>query len=203
MMTHRNEVEPRITRLASLARAAGIYMILATQRPSTDIITGTIKANIVSRIAFAVNSGYDSKTILDGPGAEKLLGNGDMLYNPAGASAPTRVQGVYVSKDEIARVMEYFAKSKYEPVFDDFFNEDEDSELDEGGAMIPSGVKDKMYPEVERWVKTQKTVSANQIQRRFNMGYPHAANLIDALEYNGVISGSNGSKPRDVLVNEP
>ncbi|MCR5067864.1 MAG: DNA translocase FtsK [Erysipelotrichaceae bacterium] len=202
MVRHGKEVETYINRLASLARAAGIHLILATQRPSTDVITGTIKANISTRIAFSTISGYDSKTILDGPGAEKLLGNGDMLYKPSDANRPTRIQGVYVSKDEIDRITDYFVKSNFTPKFEDIFMHDEDEEEGEDGEMVPSGVKDRQYPEVERWVRTQKTISANQIQRRFNMGYPHAANLIDALEYNGIISPSKGSKPRDVLVSD-
>ena len=198
MNHHGKELEISVSRLASLSRAAGIHMILATQRPSTDVITGTIKANIVSRIAFAVISGYDSKTIIDAPGAEKLLGNGDMLFKPGDAGRPTRIQGVFVSKQEIDTVTEYFTKSGYYPEYDDRFLHDEQEE-GESGESVPSGVKDRQYPEVEKWVMTQETVSANQIQRRFNMGYPHAANLIDALEYNGVISGPRGSKPRDVL----
>ena len=202
MVRHGKEVETYINRLASLARAAGIHLILATQRPSTDVITGTIKANISTRIAFSTISGYDSKTILDGPGAEKLLGNGDMLYKPSDANRPTRIQGVYVSKEEIDRITDYFTKSNFTPRFDERFMHDDDEEESESGEMVPSGVKDRQYPEVERWVRTQKTISANQIQRRFNMGYPHAANLIDALEYNGIISGSNGSKPREVLVHD-
>ncbi len=200
MATHGKDVEAIIGRLASMARACGIYMILATQRPSTDVITGTIKANIVSRIAFAVNSSYDSRTILDSTGAEDLLGNGDMLYNPAGASAPLRVQGVYVSDEEIKNVINYFIKSNYQPHYADIFIVDEDGE--ESGLMNNNGkqISDPIYGEVEQWVITQKTISATGLQRRFGLGFPRAAKIIDMLEENGIVSASKGSKPRDVLV---
>lgn len=197
MATHGKEVEGSIHRLASLARASGIFMILATQRPSTDVITGTIKANIVSRIAFAVTSSYDSRTILDQTGAEALLGNGDMLYNPAGAQSPIRVQGVYCSDEEISRVVEYFNRSGYKPNYADIFVvEDED----ESGNMISADINDPLYHDIEKWVITQKAISASGLQRRYGLGFPRAAKIIDALEQNGIISASNGSKPRDVLV---
>ncbi len=198
MFTHGKDVEGYIQRLASMARAAGIYLILATQRPSTDVITGIIKANIPSRIAFAVASSYDSRTILDATGAESLLGNGDMLYAPQSESTNTRIQGVYVSDTEIQRVVDYFGKSNYLPRYEDIFilDDEEDSETQDGVGKC----NDPLYENIKKFVMTQETISVSGLQRRFSLGFPRAAKLIDALQQDGIISAQNGSKPRDVLV---
>ncbi len=196
MMTHRKEVETHIARLAAMARASGIFMILATQRPSTDVITGTIKNNIASRIAFAVGSSYDSRTIIDRTGAEALFGNGDMLYMPVGANAPVRVQGVYVSDDEINSICQYFKDRNFLPKYEDIFIIDEEAEDSLSGEKCT----DPMYEEIKKFVYTQQTISASMLQRKCGLGFPRAAKIIDALEADGIISGLNGSKPRTVLV---
>lgn len=198
MFTHGKDVEGYIQRLASMARAAGIYLILATQRPSTDVITGIIKANIPSRIAFAVASSYDSRTILDTTGAESLLGNGDMLYAPQSESSLTRIQGVFVSDSEIQRVVDYFSKSNYLPRYEDIFLlDDEDQQEQQDGY---GKCNDPLYENIKKFVMSQESISVSGLQRRFSLGFPRAAKLIDALQQDGIISASNGSKPRDVLV---
>ncbi len=197
MTTHGKEVEQYIARLAAMARAAGIYMILSTQRPSTDVITGTIKNNIASRIALSVGSSIDSRTIIDRTGAESLLGNGDMLYMPTGMNSPLRVQGVYVTDEEVRKVTKYFEDSHYIPQYEDIFIIDEEAE---DGGTGTAMCEDPLYADIKKWVCTLNTISASGLQRRYGLGFPRAAKLIDALEQDGVISGSNGSKPRDVLV---
>lgn len=198
MITHRKEIEIYIQRLAAKARAAGIYLILATQRPSTDVITGVIKANIPSRIAFKVASSYDSRTILDTIGAESLLNNGDMLFMESGSTSQQRIQGVYVSNQEISRVVSYLSDSGYIPQYEDIFMIDDKG--DDFDTNVSSCNNDPLYGNIKSWVMTQKTVSASGLQRRYSLGFPRAAKFIDALEQEGIISGSKGSKPRDVLV---
>ncbi|MDO4378420.1 MAG: DNA translocase FtsK [Erysipelotrichia bacterium] len=198
MFTHGKDVEGYIQRLASMARAAGIYLILATQRPSTDVITGIIKANIPSRIAFAVSSSYDSKTILDSVGAESLLGYGDMLYSPRDENDLIRIQGVFVSDEEVKRIVDYFAKSNYLPHYEDVFmlDDDEESSQQDGYGKCT----DPLYENIKKFVMSQDTISVSGLQRRFSLGFPRAAKMIDALQQDGIISAANGSKPRDVLV---
>lgn len=197
MFTHGKDVDGYIQRLASMARAAGIYLILATQRPSTDVITGIIKANIPSRIAFAVSSSYDSKTILDSIGAESLLGNGDMLYSPRDDNSLLRIQGAYVSDEEIKRVVDYFVKSNYLPHYEDIFMiEDEEQQQQDGYGKC----NDPLYENIKKFVMTQDCISVSALQRKFSLGFPRAAKMIDALQQDGIISAANGSKPRDVLV---
>ncbi|PLT31604.1 DNA translocase FtsK [Peribacillus deserti] len=192
MMVASSDVEDAITRLAQMARAAGIHLIIATQRPSVDVITGVIKANIPSRIAFSVSSMTDSRTILDMGGAEKLLGRGDMLFLPVGASKPVRVQGAFLSDNEVEEIVNYVISQQKAQ-----YNE----------AMIPdeipeaSGeVDDDLYDDAVQLVVEMQTASVSMLQRRFRVGYSRAARLIDEMELRGIVGPYEGSKPRNVLV---
>ena len=199
MVVAKKDVEDSIMRITQMARAAGIHLIVATQRPSTDVITGVVKANIPSRIAFAVASQIDSRTILDMGGAEKLLGKGDMLYLPMGENVPTRIQGNFISDDEVDRLITYVSKQQAAS-YDNSLNEIETSDHMAGGVDVGAGDDDVLYGEiVEFAVKTGK-VSASLIQRRFKIGYNRAARIIDLLEERGIVGPQNGSKPREVLV---
>jgi DNA segregation ATPase FtsK/SpoIIIE, S-DNA-T family len=195
MMVAGKEVESSIQRITQLARAAGIHLVVATQRPSTDVITGIIKANIPSRIAFAVSSSIDSRTILDFGGAEKLLGNGDMLYMPIGETANIRVQGVFVSDDEVNKVAQA-AKAQGKPVYDDAFIHLEGVDHNDGFISISD---DPLYEDVKNFILQSNKASTSLIQRRFALGYNRAARLMDMLEQEGYIGPANGSKPRDIL----
>ncbi len=200
MMVSPAEVEDSIIRLAQKSRATGIHLVLATQRPSTDIITGTIKVNIPARIAFAVSSQTDSRVILDQGGAEALLGQGDMLFRGAGTSKMARVQGAFVTEEEIARVTSHWAKQG-EPEF-----EAELLEVHEGKGVETEDDfdpdSDDLLDEAIRTVVQTETASVSMIQRRLRVGYTRAGRLIDMLERRGVISGYEGSKPRQVLITE-
>ncbi len=198
MMVAPAEVEDSIIRLAQKSRAVGIHLVLATQRPSTDVITGTIKVNIPARIAFAVASQVDSRVILDQGGAETLLGQGDMLFRPVGTSRLQRIQGGFVTEDEIAKIVNHWAKQG-EPDFDEALLETpEDESLDEReGDLSPD--QDDLLDEAARIVVESGTASVSMIQRRLRVGYTRAGRLIDMLERRGVISGYEGSKPRQVL----
>ena len=198
MMVAGKEVEGSIQRITQLARAAGIHLIVATQRPSTDVITGIIKANIPSRIAFSVSSGIDSRTILDHVGAERLLGNGDMLYLPIGESAALRVQGAYVTDDEVKRITEYVAAQAV-PMFDDAFIMLSGVEGNAGTAVMEAD-EDPMYEEVKKYVIEKQKASTSLLQRAFGIGYNRAARMIDVLESKGVIGPQQGSKPREVFI---
>lgn len=193
MMVAAKEVEDSIIRLAQMARAAGIHMILATQRPSVDVITGLIKANVPSRIAFATSSGTDSRTILDSNGAEKLLGRGDMLFLPMGANQPKRVQGAYVSDHEIQAITD-FVKEQQEPNYVEEMIPSEEPKVANGGGS------DELYEEAFEIVKELDTASISLLQRRLRIGYNRAANIMDDLEANGIVGPQDGSKPRDVLI---
>jgi len=197
MLAAAREVEDSIMRLTQLARAAGIHLIVATQRPSTDIITGLIKSNIPSRISFAVSSSIDSRTILDMMGAEKLLGNGDMLFIPMGANVPLRLQGTMISDKEISDVVNH-VKSQQKPNYDDQFLVADETK--ENTDLVEETEEDPMYDEVVEFVIQQQKASASLIQRRFRFGYNRAARLVDLLEERGIIGPSQGSKPREVLV---
>lgn len=198
MLVAGKEVEMSIQRLTQLARASGIHLIVATQRPSTDVITGLIKSNIPSRISFAVSSSIDSRTILDQTGAERLLGNGDMLYMPQGESAPVRLQGCYVSDSEIQTITSEV--KKFKPQYDDTYYELERCKDDYNSSNGNDGGDDELYDEaVEHIRKTQKA-STSSLQRRFGIGYNRAARIIDTLEARGVIGPANGSKPREVYI---
>jgi DNA segregation ATPase FtsK/SpoIIIE, S-DNA-T family len=201
MMVAPAEVEDSIIRLAQKSRATGIHLVLATQRPSTDIITGTIKVNIPARIAFAVSSQTDSRVILDQGGAEALLGQGDMLFRGAGSSKLQRVQGAFITEDEIARITGHWAKQG-EPEFEAELLETREEIPEDGvdGDFDPDS--DDLLDEAIRLVVQTETASVSMIQRRLRVGYTRAGRLIDMLERRGVISGYEGSKPRQVLITE-
>ncbi|MEE0190057.1 MAG: DNA translocase FtsK [Lactobacillus delbrueckii] len=195
MMVGGHDVENSIVRLGQMARAAGIHMILATQRPSVDVITGLIKANVPSRISFAVSSGVDSRTILDQVGAEKLLGRGDMLYLPIGASKPDRIQGAYIDVDEVEAVVDWVKgqqSAKYDEEMIPQAGDDDESSDDD--------VDDEYYQQAVDLVRRQQSASTSMLQRRFRIGYNRAARLIDELEEHGVVGPPEGSKPRKVLL---
>ncbi|WP_394217261.1 DNA translocase FtsK [Halobacillus trueperi] len=194
MMVASNEVEDAITRLAQMARAAGIHLIIATQRPSVDVITGVIKANIPSRIAFSVSSQTDSRTILDSGGAEKLLGRGDMLFTPVGSNKPTRVQGAFLSDEEVERIVNFCVEQQKAQYQEEMIPEEE--------SEVKQEVDDDLYPEAVQMVIEMQSASVSMIQRRFRVGYTRAARLIDAMEDNGIVGPYEGSKPRAVLVSQ-
>ncbi|MED3709943.1 DNA translocase FtsK [Peribacillus frigoritolerans] len=193
MMVASNDVEDAITRLAQMARAAGIHLIIATQRPSVDVITGVIKANIPSRIAFSVSSMTDSRTILDMGGAEKLLGRGDMLFLPSGASKPVRVQGAFLSDNEVEEVVTYVI-SQQKAQYNEEMIPDEIAETSNGE------VEDDLYGDAVSLIVEMQTASVSMLQRRFRIGYTRAARLIDEMEARGIVGPYEGSKPRNVLV---
>ena len=199
MLVASKEVEDSITRITQLARAAGIHLIVATQRPSTDVITGLIKNNIPSRIAFAVASQIDSRTILDQRGAERLLGKGDMLYFPMGESAPTRIQGCFVNDDEIKRLIDY-CKDQGSANYDKAFENVTQNTTSSSGTSTSSGEDDEAYNDVVEFAIQTGKISASLIQRRFRFGYNRAARMMDLLEERGIVGPQNGSKPREVLV---
>ncbi len=198
MMVASKEVEDSIMRITQMARAAGIHLIVATQRPSTDVITGVVKANIPSRIAFAVATGIDSRTILDQVGAEKLLGKGDMLFLPMGENAPIRIQGSFISDDEIRRVIEYVTAEQV-ATYDSFLTQESDTHL-AGANSEPEEYEDPLYNEIVDFAIQTGKISASLLQRRFRLGYNRAARIVDLLEERGIIGPSNGSKPREVLI---
>ncbi|MGI5898306.1 MAG: DNA translocase FtsK 4TM domain-containing protein [Christensenellales bacterium] len=193
------EVEERIQRLAQLARAAGMHLVIATQRPSVNVITGVIKANIPSRIAFSVASQVDSRTILDMAGAEKLLGKGDMLYNPAGVNKPIRVQGAFISEDEVERLTDYIKngeEARYSAEIEDAIESGGEKKAQE---TAEDEVDEKLVEAIEIAVDSGQ-VSISMLQRKLEIGYPRAGKLIDAMERRGLISGHEGSKPRQTLL---
>ena len=194
------EVEGNIQRLAQLARASGIHLIIATQRPSTDVITGVIKTNFPSRIAFSVSNGIDSRTILDQVGAERLLGNGDMLYSPSDEPSIIRCQGVYVTDEEVTNVTN-FVKSQGLPFYDDAFIRLDGLTTNEETAVIQSN-EDPLYSEIKQFVIEQQKASTSLLQRRFGIGYNRAARMIDELESKGIVGPVNGSKPREVYIKQ-
>lgn len=191
------EVEDAVVRIASMARATGLHLVVATQRPSVDVITGLIKANIPCRIAFNVSSMIDSRVILDQAGAEKLLGKGDMLYVPPDASKPMRIQGVYVSDTEIRNLIAFLKKSGIAPEYTE-----EVIQMPLGKHLV-SGAADELFEEALRTVCQYDRASASLLQRRLRVGYARAARLLDELESAGVVGPGEGSKPRDVLVKDP
>ncbi|MFB4162726.1 DNA translocase FtsK [Alteribacillus sp. JSM 102045] len=194
MMVASSDVEDAITRLAQMARAAGIHMIIATQRPSVDVITGVIKANIPSRIAFGVSSQTDSRTILDSAGAEKLLGKGDMLFQPVGANKSTRVQGAFVSDEEVEAVVEAVVAQQKANYQEEMIPEDK--------PEVNEEVNDDLYNDAVQLVLQMQSASVSMLQRRFRIGYTRAARLIDEMEMRGIVGPYEGSKPREVLVSQ-
>lgn len=207
MMAAPNEVEDSICRLAQMARAAGMHLVIATQRPSVDVITGVIKANIPSRIAFAVSSQIDSRTILDGAGAEKLLGRGDMLFYPSGMSKPLRVQGCWISDKEVEDVVKFVSGQSTGSDYDQHIIE----EIEKNAAQTtsgdskdsnntPSGYDDELFPVAVECILDAGQASTSYLQRKIKVGYARAARLIDELEDKGIIGGFDGSKPRQLLI---
>lgn len=209
MMVAPNDVEDAICRLAQMARAAGMHLVIATQRPSVDVVTGIIKANIPSRIAFTVSSQVDSRTILDMAGAEKLLGKGDMLYFPVGETKPLRMQGTFVSEKEIDAVVNYIKENNKYSYNEDIIQSIENTPL-KGKGNKPSMKDDEFGEETSdedplledaiNLVIDMGQASASMIQRKFKVGYSRAGRIIDQMEERGLISGYDGSKPRQVLV---
>ncbi|WP_102271402.1 DNA translocase FtsK [Cytobacillus massiliigabonensis] len=195
MMVASSDVEDAITRLAQMARAAGIHLIIATQRPSVDVITGVIKANIPSRIAFAVSSATDSRTILDMGGAEKLLGRGDMLFLPVGASKPVRVQGAFLSDEEVEEVVSFVIEQQKAQYQEEMIPDDIPETTTE--------VDDDLYDVAVELILEMQTASVSMLQRRFRIGYSRAARLIDEMEARGIVGPYEGSKPRTVLLGKP
>jgi len=196
MMVASKEVEDCIMRLTQMARAAGIHLVIATQRPSVDVITGVIKANVPSRIAFGVSSSVDSRTILDSVGAEKLVGKGDMLFLPMGASSPTRIQGAFISDAEVKRIVEFIKGQQSIEVKHDFL---ENLEATSGATDF---MEDPLMRDVLAYIFETRKVSASLLQRRFKIGYNRAARLIDEMEAQGIISPQEGNKAREVLLEE-
>lgn len=193
MMVASSDVEDSITRLAQMARAAGIHLIIATQRPSVDVITGVIKANIPSRIAFAVSSAIDSRTILDMGGAERLLGRGDMLFLPAGATKPTRVQGAFLSDGEVEAIVDFVIEQQKAQYQEEMIPTEEPEIVEE---------TDELFDEAVQLVVSMQTASVSMLQRRFRIGYSRAARIVDQMEQRGIVGPSEGSKPRQVLIHE-
>ena len=196
MMVASNEVEESIARLAQMARAVGIHLILATQRPSVDVITGLIKANMPTRISFRVSSKVDSRTILDGNGAEQLLGKGDMLMLPPASSRFIRLHGPYISEQESARLASYLRKQG-KPTYDETITAEEKSG--------PEGIemdKDDLYDEAARIVVQSGQASISYLQRRLRVGFSRAARLVDMMEMEGLVSPADGAKAREVLVDK-
>ena len=205
MLVAAKDVEDSIMRITQMARAAGIHLIVATQRPSTDVITGVVKANIPSRISFAVSSSIDSRTILDQTGAEKLLGKGDMLFKPMGENVPIRIQGAYVSDEELQKIVD-FTISQQKAIYDHSLTEDrsENSSSDAGkyddGYESKEEYDDPLYNDIVDFAMEFGKISASLIQRKYRIGYNRAARIVDLLEERGIIGPQNGSKPREVLV---
>ncbi len=198
MLVASKEVEDSIMRITQMARAAGIHLIVATQRPSTDVITGVVKANIPSRICFAVASQIDSRTALDMSGAEKLLGRGDMLYLPMGENTPERIQGCYISDEEINRLINYCSKQMSAKYDEEIVTANANTSSGSGNGE--DGYDDPMYNEVVEFAILTGKISASLIQRKFRFGFNRAARMIDLLESRGIVGPQNGSKPREVLV---
>lgn len=201
MLVAAKEVEDSIMRITQMARAAGIHLIVATQRPSTDVITGVVKANIPSRISFAVSSSIDSRTILDMVGAEKLLGKGDMLFKPMGENNPQRIQGAFVSEEELQKIVDYTI-SQQKAMYDDSLTVERSSSSSDVNDDYRSEEEydDPLYNEIVDFAVATGKISASLIQRKYRLGYNRAARIIDLLEERGIIGPPNGSKPREVLV---
>ena len=196
MMVASREVETSIMRLAQMARAAGIHLILATQRPSVDVLTGVIKANFPTRIAFQVASRHDSRTIIDANGAEHLLGQGDMLYLSPGAGGISRIHGAYVSDSEIERVVAFW-KGQGQPLYDESILQ---PRLDADGEEAAEVFQDEMYDQAVAVVAETRQASVSMVQRRLRIGYNRAARMVERMEQEGIVGPADGAKPREVLV---
>jgi len=197
MMAAPGEVEDSICRLAQMARAAGMHLIIATQRPSVDVITGVIKANIPSRLAFAVSSGIDSRTILDMVGAEKLLGKGDMLFAPAGQSKPIRIQGAFVTDKEVESIVNFVKQGKSATYDKEMVEKITTPTVIAGGNNAD---EDEFFEQAVELVLEKEKASVSMMQRQFRIGYNRAARLMDDLEGRGIVGHEDGSKPRKVLL---
>jgi S-DNA-T family DNA segregation ATPase FtsK/SpoIIIE len=203
MSGNKKEIEAAICRVAQMGRAAGMHLVVATQRPSVDVITGLIKANIPSRIAFTVASFVDSKTILDRQGAEDLLGMGDMLYSPVGTTAPERIQGVFVSTEEVESVVNRIKltidPAMLEDLYDPAVIEGEKSTF--AGSVVEGGLEEdpKVLEEAIDFVRSKGKASTSMLQRHMGLGYSRAARVMDIMEKMGIVGEANGSKPRDVI----
>ncbi|MEG1993896.1 MAG: DNA translocase FtsK [Oscillospiraceae bacterium] len=209
MMASPTEVEDSICRLAQMARAAGMHLVIATQRPSVDVITGVIKANIPSRIAFAVSSQVDSRTILDSGGAEKLLGRGDMLFYPVGSAKPTRIQGCFVSDDEVEKIVNFIKNADNETIYDETIIEEiekqtlaneKNKKSGGGGIELDDSEHDEVFPDAVECIIEMGQASTSMLQRKLKLGYARAARVMDELEEEGYIGEFSGSKPREVLI---
>jgi len=205
MMVAPGDVESAICRLAQLARAAGIHLVLATQRPSVDVITGLIKANMPSRIAFSVTSGVDSRTIIDMNGAEKLLGKGDMLFYPSGYQKPVRVQGAFVSDEEVEAVVDFFKNHTEDVSYDEtIINQVNTASVGSSGAF-PGGStdeRDAYFADAGALIIEKEKASIGMLQRTFKIGFNRAARIMDQLCEAGVVGGEEGTKPRKVLMTQ-
>jgi len=198
------EVEDSICRLAQMARATGIHLVISTQRPSVDVLTGLIKANIPCRISFAVSSMVDSRVILDTPGAEKLLGRGDMLYIPPDQAKPTRIQGAYVSETEITGLIEYLKKTGISPEYSEEVLSQPVRGPGSRGIVGPEGEeRDALFEDALSFVCQYDRASASLLQRKLSIGYSRAARILDQLEAAGVVGPAEASKPREVLIKDP
>ena len=203
MMVAPGEVEDAICRLAQMARAAGLHLIIATQRPSVNVITGLIKANIPSRIAFAVSSAIDSRTILDGSGAEKLLGKGDMLFFPSGYPKPVRIQGAFISDKEVSSVVEFLKKNNNEAVYsDDIHDKINNAKLGDGAAAGGGDERDEYFAEAGKFIIEKDKASIGMLQRVYKIGFNRAARIMDQLAEAGVVGPEEGTKPRKILMSE-
>mgnify|MGYP001712039222 CR=1 FL=1 len=201
MMAAPAKVQEYICRLAQMARAAGMHLIIATQRPSVDVITGVIKANIPSRIAFAVSSNVDSRTILDMGGAERLVGKGDMLFHPMGANKPLRIQGNFISDDEVAKVTDFFKRKNEDIEYDMNIIDAIEHGSDSSGDDFTTDGDELLADAIELVVSSQQA-SVSMLQRRFRIGYNRAARIVDLMEERGIVGPPEGSKPRRVLIDE-
>lgn len=197
MMEASKDVENYITRLAQMGRASGVHLIIATQRPSVNVITGIIKANIPSRIAFQVASNVDSRTIIDSSGAEKLLGKGDMLYYPSKLPKPKRAQGAFVTDQEVERVVTYIKNNNESVKANESFNKTIEETYKPQDSLDDV---DELYDEAVKFVLTENTASISAIQRRFRVGYARAGRIIDQMTRNGIVSEQDGAKPRNILI---
>src|SRR5262249_6842207 len=198
MVVEGKNVEESVTRLAQMARAVGMHLVLATQRPSVDVITGLIKANFPARISFRVATRVDSRTVLDTMGAEHLLGKGDMLYLPPGSSRLIRVHGAFVTENEITKVVNFW-KEQASPEYDQSYLLTPPSEDEEGDAEIVDGEQDPLYEDAVRIVLEMGKASTSTLQRRLRLGYGRAARILDLMQRDGIIGPPDGSRPREVL----
>jgi len=201
MMVANNEVEDAIVRLAQLARACGIHLVIATQRPSVNVITGIIKANIPSRIAFAVSSGTDSRTILDSNGAEKLLGKGDMLFAPYGSATPMRVQGAFVSDEEVSAVVDFLKNQGMQVKYDENTIKQIEETQNAASAGNDISERDELFEAAGRYIIEKDKSSIGNLQRNFKIGFNRAARIMDQLASAGVVGGEAGTKKREILMN--